>query len=103
MSGYAIIGDRGPFPAERDGGPGTVTMKEHGGSQWGDFHPGGDESVSIPIRKWDTETSWQEPCVYCGEPVTTCFANIDHGGPAHSGCMGYPYCSCETVHQGDCA
>jgi hypothetical protein len=102
VSGYCIIGSLGPYRATRCGVEGTVTMREDG-PQYGAFHPGGDESVSIPIIKWDSDTAWWEPCSYCGESCETCFANIDAGGPAHMGCMGYPYCQCAHSHTGDCS
>ena len=101
MSGYAITGHLGPFKATRLGVEGTVTMNE-GGPQYGAFHPGGDESIVVPIVKWDAFVCWWEPCNTCGEPVETSFGNIDQGGPAHAGCMGYPHCACRTAHLGDC-
>lgn len=39
-------------------------------------------------------------CVECGEDVTV--PDSKHAEPYHSGCYGYPLCSCAVPHRGDC-
>lgn len=38
----------------------------------------------------------------CGEDVEMCPAKVEVIGNHHSGCFGYPMCSCIPSHQGDC-
>lgn len=90
------------FEAERNGVKGTVTFKE-GGPQWGAFHPGGDESIVIPLQKWHEDTMWWVECAKCEKPVQVGRGTIEVLGPYHSGCFGYPACFCRTPHEGDCS
>lgn len=101
MSGFVILKDHGPFPAERCGVKGTVTFKTNG-PQWGAFHPGGDESIVVPIVKWDPDVSWQSTCSQCGCAITTSWGHDEVIGPYCDGCFGYPACSCKKSHTGNC-
>ena len=101
MSGFVILEDAGPYRATRDDVKGTVTFKKNG-PQWGAFHPLGDETNSIPIEKWDSHTLWWEPCELCGEPVEIGWGTLEVVGAYHSGCFGYPMCSCLPPHRGEC-
>ncbi len=87
--------------AIRLGVTGTVTFHDDG-PQWGAFHPGGDESVSIPIEKWDSRVMWETLCIDCLKPVWVGRGTLEVLGPYHSGCFGYPACSCKAPHKGDC-
>lgn len=53
-------------------------------------------------EKYDTEKKWTEPCHGCGKPVEMCAATWEVLGVYHTGCFGYPACSCPTQHEGEC-
>jgi len=87
--------------AQRGDVEGTVTFRDPG-PQWGAFHPGGDESIVVPLVKRDADVTWEEPCLLCGEPVMVCLARLEILGAYHDGCFGYPACTCVPSHRGDC-
>jgi hypothetical protein len=102
MSGYYIEeGCSVTAKAKREGIGGTVTFRNPG-PQWGAFHPGGDESIVVPIQKWDSTIEWVETCSVCGEDVWVTWGSLEVIGAYHSGCFGYPCCSCKVSHKGDC-
>jgi hypothetical protein len=53
-------------------------------------------------EKYDTAKTWEEVCYFCGKPVEMCAATWEVRGPYHEGCAGFPFCSCEVKHEGDC-
>lgn len=45
----------------------------------------------------------QTLCRYCDEPIEMSQARHDSGlADACFGCAGYPFCSCDKSHNGDC-
>jgi hypothetical protein len=55
------------------------------------------------LPKYDCETVWDEPCGVCNLPVEVCKGSIEVIGPYHSGCFGWPMCSCLMSHRGECS
>lgn len=54
------------------------------------------------MDKYDTTTTWTEPCAECGESLVMTAARWEVLGPYHDGCFGWPACSCATPHRGEC-
>lgn len=54
-------------------------------------------------RKYANDLEWEQDCDECGQPVTVTNARLEVIGAYHSGCFGYPMCSCATRHMGECA
>ena len=52
--------------------------------------------------KYDIKEKWEEPCVTCKQPVVMTAARYEALGVYHTGCFGYPVCSCKNPHHGEC-
>ena len=50
-----------------------------------------------------TDHPFTGPCDVCGELVEgVTYGGLEVIGAVHSGCFGYPLCSCAEPHQGEC-
>lgn len=54
------------------------------------------------LQKYDSEHYWWSACDECGKPVRVTGGSLEVIGCYHSGCFGYPMCSCKAPHKGDC-
>lgn len=52
--------------------------------------------------KYCSDHRFQVPCLGCAGPVDVTYGYLEVIGPYHTGCFGYPACSCEKPHGGDC-
>lgn len=67
------------------------------------IRPLGADPDPDACSKYCTDHPFTGPCDVCGELVEgLTYGGMEVIGAVHSGCFGYPLCSCAEPHQGEC-
>lgn len=61
-----------------------------------------EQRTGKPCIKRRCAEAWTAECVTCGCKIEVNWGRLDVLGPYCSGCFGYPACSCDVSHIGEC-